>query len=372
MGLSGLVGSGAVKGLEDIITEQLLQAKAAEEQRRAQAQEALQQQRIDQDSAQHEDVMGLNTRAADRMDAQRRDENNRAGVADMMAQRQMMDAQDARAAQDAGMESIAGDTTLPPALQQLAGVVRRSGGAFKPGAIDTGDFADPAAKQNADLAQYEARKKIDLKYTRPTGGDSKQWLLRDGVPVHDAPRPGDTPYDRSRTGERQVLSSDANNIADIDNSIAMLDTLKEGIGATGASSGMSAAMPNWVTETTGIGEDAKKRQAMINGAKQIIGKALEGGVLRKEDEAKYEKILPTLSDDPAVAQSKIEQLRATLEAKRETTLEALGQAGYGVERMRRPASGQPKPASSHGPSIGTERVINGTNAVWDGKGWVAK
>ena len=39
---------------------------------------------------------------------------------------------------------------------------------------------------------------------------------------------------------------------------------------------------------TGWGTDAKKKQALIDRVKQVIGKTLEGGVLRKEDEVKYE------------------------------------------------------------------------------------
>lgn len=54
--------------------------------------------------------------------------------------------------------------------------------------------------------------------------------------------------------------------------------------------------------------NAQNLQASIATAKQIVGKALEGGVLRKEDEAKYAKILPTLGDTDAVAQHKISEL----------------------------------------------------------------
>ena len=39
--------------------------------------------------------------------------------------------------------------------------------------------------------------------------------------------------------------------------------------------------------------------------KQVIGKSLEGGVLRREDEYKYVKILPTIQDPPDVAKAKI-------------------------------------------------------------------
>ena len=50
--------------------------------------------------------------------------------------------------------------------------------------------------------------------------------------------------------------------------------------------------------------------AVIDRVKQVIGKALEGGVLRKEDEVKYEKILPTIYDSAALVRSKLDGLES--------------------------------------------------------------
>ncbi len=54
--------------------------------------------------------------------------------------------------------------------------------------------------------------------------------------------------------------------------------------------------------------NAQSLKADINTARQIVGKALEGGVLRKEDEVKYKSILPTNGDTDQVAQYKIKEL----------------------------------------------------------------
>lgn len=54
--------------------------------------------------------------------------------------------------------------------------------------------------------------------------------------------------------------------------------------------------------------DAKKLQADVDRVRQVVGKALEGGVLRKEDEDKYKKILATLADTPSTAIYKIDAL----------------------------------------------------------------
>ena len=97
---------------------------------------------------------------------------------------------------------------------------------------------------------------------------------------------------------------------------------------TGTWAALSAAAPNWVTELTGWGTDAKGRQAVIDRVKQVIGKALEGGVLRKEDEYKYTKILLTIKDVPEVVKTKLDGLKAAILLRRERFVESLTDAGY--------------------------------------------
>lgn len=66
-------------------------------------------------------------------------------------------------------------------------------------------------------------------------------------------------------------------------------------------------------------------------AKQIIGKNLEGGVLRLEDEKKYEKILPKPSDTPRTRAIKEAQLSEMLINRRNEHINSLANAGYDVE-----------------------------------------
>lgn len=69
------------------------------------------------------------------------------------------------------------------------------------------------------------------------------------------------------------------------------------------------------------------QQASIDRIRQIVGKALEGGVLRKEDEEKYKKILPTMQDEPAVYEAKVAQLRQMIGTDMQQYLQL--QQGYG-------------------------------------------
>ncbi len=55
-------------------------------------------------------------------------------------------------------------------------------------------------------------------------------------------------------------------------------------------------------------------KAVMMGSTQIIGKFLEGGVLRQEDTAKYRAILPNYKDTPEIAQGKLDNLSFILRA----------------------------------------------------------
>jgi hypothetical protein len=79
--------------------------------------------------------------------------------------------------------------------------------------------------------------------------------------------------------------------------------------------------------------EAKKKQAALDRVRQVIGKALEDGVLRKEDEKKYEKILATMSDPDQVVTSKLDGLEKAITLRLQRTMETLGDAGYDTGRF---------------------------------------
>ena len=58
---------------------------------------------------------------------------------------------------------------------------------------------------------------------------------------------------------------------------------------------------------------ARQIQAEIDRVRQQVGKTLEGGVLRKEDEEKYKRILATLADTPQTALYKIDSLISSIQ-----------------------------------------------------------
>lgn len=181
-------------------------------------------------------------------------------------------------------------------------------------------------------------------YSAPTNTEAEPLvaIMRDGKPVY-VPRSqavGQTPASNREQG-RPVTSGDANTIAEINTSIGDVASLKNTLGENGSTGFMAKLgtyVPNLVTEYTGIGAEAKQKQADIDRIKQVIGKTMEGGVLKLEDEKKYEKILPTIGDPPPLVKQKLAGLDKALRARGVTLIEALGDAGYDVDAFQARAS----------------------------------
>lgn len=119
--------------------------------------------------------------------------------------------------------------------------------------------------------------------------------------------------------------------------------------------------------------EGKAFQQLIATTKQIIGKGLEGGVLRKEDEIKYEKILPTQFDTMETFKLKQQQLADMIKIKQEGMIRALGKAGYNVSGFNPSDQSATNglsfnteaEANAAGLKPGTEITINGRRAVWE-------
>lgn len=87
--------------------------------------------------------------------------------------------------------------------------------------------------------------------------------------------------------------------------------------------------------------DARQVQSTIDTARQIIGKALEGGVLRKEDEEKYKAIIPTINDTYDNATYKVNHLKDILQSQVATYQQAQGASGHNVQKQVQAPNAQP-------------------------------
>lgn len=120
-------------------------------------------------------------------------------------------------------------------------------------------------------------------------------------------------YDTSNLGVKGLSDTAITQVAQTQKALSDLDTLKLKIQGNeqfiGPLSGFARFNP-W--------SKARQIQADVDRVKQTVGKALEGGVLRKEDEDKYKKILATLSDTPSTAIYKIDALISSIQRDMET------------------------------------------------------
>jgi hypothetical protein len=183
----GGAGAGAAAGLDMVLMQQLRDQQMQEQMRAAKAREALAAQELTQRQLEQQSDAALRGRDLDQRDTARRDESNRFGVADMMKQREVMDAEDAGRAQDEALNS------LPPHLRQLKDL-------FKIGAVGKPSLQDletpeqraqsAQAASQQELGQYEQKKRIDARY-RDQGQPE-----RDPLKDYEARKQIDAKYDK--------------------------------------------------------------------------------------------------------------------------------------------------------------------------------
>ena len=89
----------------------------------------------------------------------------------------------------------------------------------------------------------------------------------------------------------------------------------------------------WLRGKNILDVEAQGIKQMVATTKQVVGKALEGGVLRKEDEAKYAKILPKESDTLPVANRKVSQIMGMLNTAYKSKIKAFKLGGFDVSRF---------------------------------------
>lgn len=115
-------------------------------------------------------------------------------------------------------------------------------------------------------------------------------------------------YDTTNLGVKGLSDGAIKELSQTQQALRDLDVLKEKI----------TGNEQYIGPITGLQRfnpfsKARQIQADVDRVKQTVGKALEGGVLRKEDEDKYKKILATLADTPETAIYKIDALISSIQ-----------------------------------------------------------
>ena len=99
-------------------------------------------------------------------------------------------------------------------------------------------------------------------------------------------------------------------ISDYESAIENLNQLEGRIGDSGVNQPFIGSLRRLNPYDT----EAQDLNSVIRSVRQLVGKALEGGVLRREDEVKYEQMLPKIDDSDDVARAKIANVRQLLES----------------------------------------------------------
>lgn len=131
----------------------------------------------------------------------------------------------------------------------------------------------------------------------------------------------------SSGGGKDLTSGSVGTLTDYDSGISDLQNLLTNM----QNSNLSDPIVGAVRGLNPYDTEAQNLQAEIDRVRQVVGKALEGGVLRKEDEVKYKRILPTLRDKPEVARYKIMSVLQALQSKRAQYLQNYQNYGGAVD-----------------------------------------
>ena len=110
----------------------------------------------------------------------------------------------------------------------------------------------------------------------------------------------------------------------------VLDSLE-----TTIKSGKATFDPFWgnvnaINPLNAYDQDQQTTNAELSRAAQLIGKYMEGGVLRAEDEGKYKRMLPNATDTREVALKKLSDVRSMLQAKTQGYVSGFDTSGYDV------------------------------------------
>jgi hypothetical protein len=82
-------------------------------------------------------------------------------------------------------------------------------------------------------------------------------------------------------------------------------------------------------------EQSQTLESQVRAASQSFGRYMEGGVLRKEDEAKYRRMFPNASDTPEVARNKLAIVERMLKQKQGSDMDAFRAQGYNLTGLDR-------------------------------------
>lgn len=238
---------------------------------------------------------------------------------------QMKDAQTLQAAQQAAQFGAPLSSFTPQEMQAAAGQQPLAASGIGPMGNQNMDrlsrLRDGLLKLGGRDTQTLQKESLGLDLTRSVIAKNEAEAWKDRHPQ----KPG--------TGSDGAKQLPPNNVINLNEGAAVSrllpeveDALKQSESIMGPLAGRKGSINPYDTKAQTV--DARFRTAS-----QAFGKFMEGGVLRKEDEDKYRKMFPQLTDTPDVAKNKLAIVRRQLAQKYNSDRAALGSSGYDVSGL---------------------------------------
>jgi len=157
---------------------------------------------------------------------------------------------------------------------------------------------------------------------------AKDQLMLQALMLKSGSKPKDlSPHTIEKLSDAQTALDSAAGLKNV------IDINSDLMGPQGSAkaSGITSALAQAVGSDYGNPE--RELQSKFDLVRQRVGKLLEGGVLRKEDEEKYKKILPTIGDDPKTAKEKAATLENMLRVDLQRHAKNLEKGGYNMSNF---------------------------------------
>lgn len=207
---------------------------------------------------------------------------------------------------------------------------------------------DSAATVSQRKAEFDATLPLEQRKTAATEMGARASMASAGAAQQNAgTAAARLELDKLNPTSGKLGEAAVDNIAQVQQGIRQLsslaDTIEKNKSWMGPVTGTAMSLPGADKAAQMAGYDSHAiLESQIALAKQVIGKALEGGVLRKEDEAKYAKILPTMQDTPEVATQKIRMIQSQLSQDLAVYLNTQKENGRRVGTSAPAAPGSPR------------------------------
>lgn len=211
---------------------------------------------------------------------------------------------------------------------------------------------DPQLMRSYAVASLQQKERLEA-----MAKSSEMDIAKTKAPLENAKIQAETDKLRSEKNGRPLAAEQTDKLAGHDASLKMIGDLRSAIAANKNDFGPVAGR---LASANPYDQRGQAVSALFKKAAQTIGKSLEGGKLTDQDYVKYQKMLPSQTDTPAVANAKLDQLERMVASQQNSDLSSYSRAGLNVQNFSETTP--PDIAVTH-PKKGKANLIQSANAA---------